>query len=83
VSRLGSHPARQSPRDGVLVSCPFFTTEKLLLDGTVSGNARMIVVLDGNLEIDGQTAKAGEVWYADCATDPMKLTGQATVLLTS
>jgi len=83
VSRLGPHAARQSAREGVLVTCPFFTTEKLLLDGTVSCNARMIVLLGGNLEIDGQTAKAGEVWYADRATDPMELTGQATVLLTS
>jgi mannose-6-phosphate isomerase len=83
VSRLGSHEARQSAREGVLVSCPFFTTEKLLLDGSVSCKASMIVLLEGNLEIDGQPAKAGEVWYADAGTGPIRLTGQATVLLTS
>ena len=33
VSKLGPHPARQSAREGVLVSCPFFTTEKLRVDG--------------------------------------------------
>src|ERR1700730_2661730 len=33
VSRLGPHAARQSARDGVLVSCPFFTTEKRRLNG--------------------------------------------------
>ncbi len=50
VSRLGPHPARQSAREGVLVSCPFFTTEKLLLNGKVSCKASMIVVLEGDSE---------------------------------
>lgn len=81
VSRLGSHPARQSAREGVLVSCPFFTTEKLRVDGKVSCNARMIVLLEGNLEVDGQPSRAGEVWYADTAA--IELQGQGTVLLTS
>ena len=36
--------ARQSAREGVLVSCPFFTTEKLQVDGEVSCNASMIVL---------------------------------------
>ena len=80
VSRLGPHAARQSAREGVLVSCPFFTTQKLLLAGTMSCQARMIILLEGNLEIDGQTAKPGEVWYADAGT--IELQGQGTVLLT-
>lgn len=81
VSRLGPHAARQTAREGVLVSCPFFATEKFRIDGKVSCNARMIVLLEGNLEIDGQPARAGEVWYAD--TDAIELQGQGTVLLTS
>src|SRR5665213_143087 len=81
VSRLGPHAARQTARERVLVSCPFFTTKKLRVDGKVSCNASMIVLLEGNLEIDGQPARAGEVWYAD--TDAIELQGQGTVLLTS
>ena len=81
VSQLGPHPARQSAREGVLVTCPFFTTERVRMDGSVSRKASMIVVLEGNLEIDGQPAKAGESWYADKAT--VELLGRATVLLTS
>src|SRR5579863_5490056 len=81
VSKLGSHAARQSAREGVLVSCPFFTTQKVSVDGSVSCNARMIVFLEGNLEIDGQPARAGEAWYADTA--PVELRGQGTVLLVS
>src|ERR1700687_5996835 len=43
VSQLGPHPARQNAREGVLVACPFFTTEKVRVDGSVSCNASMIV----------------------------------------
>ena len=35
----------------------------------MSRNAKMIVVLEGNLKIDGQPASAGEVWYADADAD--------------
>jgi mannose-6-phosphate isomerase len=83
VSRLGPHAARQKARDGVLVSCPFFTTEKLRVDGKARCEAgRMIVMLDGNLKIAGQPARAGEVWYAEPGGTAFELTGQATVLLT-
>jgi mannose-6-phosphate isomerase len=83
VSRLGPHAARQSAREGVLVSCPFFTTEKLRVDGARRVEAGMIILLDGNLNIGGQPARAGEVWYADMGTGKIEINGQATVLLTS
>jgi mannose-6-phosphate isomerase len=83
VSKLGPHPARQSAREGTLVSCPFFTTERIRVDGVRScGGGRTIIVLDGNLKIGGQPAKAGEAWYAELPTEPVELSGQATVLLT-
>lgn len=79
VSRLGPHAARQSAREGVLVSCPFFTTERVRVDGERRVEAgRMIIVLDGALKIDGQTARPGEAWYGDAVL----LSGQATVLIT-
>ena len=81
VSRLGPHAARQSAREGVLVSCPFFTTEKVRVDGSASRKASMIVVLEGNLTIDGQPASAGEAWHA--SGPAVELEGHATVLLTS
>jgi mannose-6-phosphate isomerase len=84
VSRLGPHAARQSSRDGVLVSCPFFTTEKLRVDGELRCEAgQTIILLDGNLNIGGQQAHAGEAWYADTGAGPAAFTGQATVLATS
>jgi mannose-6-phosphate isomerase len=80
VSKFGSHPARQKARGGVLVSCPFFTTERLRVDGTWRGDARMLVLLAGNLKIGDQLARAGEVWLAD---ETIELEGEATVLLVS
>jgi mannose-6-phosphate isomerase len=80
VSRMGPHAARQGAREGTLVSCPFFTTEKMRVDGGVSCKAGMIVLLEGSLEIGGQPGRAGEAWYADGAT--VELQGQGTVLLT-
>ena len=81
ASKLGPHAARQSAREGVLVSCPYFTTERVRVDGSVSCDASMIVVLEGNLKIDGQPARAGEAWHADGAT--VELQGRGTVLLVS
>jgi mannose-6-phosphate isomerase len=81
VSQLGPHAARQSAREGVLVSCPFFTTERVRVDGSLTCNPKMIVVLEGDLKIDGQAASAGETWHAGGAV--VKLQGHATVLLTS
>ena len=82
VSHLGPHAARQNARDRVLVSCPFFTTEKIRLDGQTRVEAgRMIVVLDGVLSIGGQKTRAGEAWHADGGA--VELQGQGTVLVVS
>ena len=79
VSKLGPHPARQSAREGTLVACPFFTVEKRRVDGEWRCEAgSMIVVLDGVFKTGGQAASAGEIWYADSAT---QITGKATILL--
>jgi mannose-6-phosphate isomerase len=82
VSRLGPHAARQSAREGVLVSCPFFTTEKIRLDGrTAVGAGRMVVVLGGDVTIGGQKTRAGQAWRTDDGS--AELEGQGTVLLVS
>jgi len=84
VSQLGPHAARQSAREGVLVSCPFFTTEKRLVNGSSRVEAgQTIIVLDGSLKIGDRAASAGEAWYAEPGTGAIDVTGPATVLLTS
>jgi mannose-6-phosphate isomerase len=83
VSRLGPHPARQSAREGVLVSCPFFTTEKHRVDGEWRCEVgRMIILLDGMLNIGGQPSRAGEAWYAKPGSAAAGVTGHATILVT-
>ena len=84
VSHLGPHAALQPAREGVLVSCKYFTTEKLRIAGRLqcepSGPGNMIAVLEGTLEIGGQPAVAGQVWFG---TTPFELSGHATILRTS
>jgi hypothetical protein len=63
------------------VSCPFFTTEKVRVEGSASCNASMIVLLEGIMQIDGQDARAGEAWHTGGAA--VELQGMGTVLLTS
>ena len=83
VSRRSPHAARQKAREGVLVTCPYFTTEKFRVDGEARCDAgRTIILLDGSLKIGGQPARAGEAWYAEPGGRAVQLTGQATVLLT-
>jgi mannose-6-phosphate isomerase len=83
VSRRSPHAARQKAREGVLVTCPYFTTEKLRVDGEARCDAgRTIILLDGSLKIGGQPARAGEAWYAEPGGSAVQLIGQATVLLT-
>jgi mannose-6-phosphate isomerase len=80
VSHRGPHAARQKVRQGVLVSCPFFTTEKIRVDEERRVEAgRMMIVLEGDLKIAGQRSRAGEAWMA--GSEAVDLTGQATVLV--
>lgn len=80
VSRLGPHAARQKGREGVLVSCPFFTTEKIRIEGLRKFPAgQMVVVLEGSLKSGEETFLAGQA----CYTDGTSVTGHATVLVAS
>ena len=85
ASHLGSHAARQSAREGVLVSCPYFTTERLRIEGSrrceaVKGG-QTIIVLEGQAQVADLVLRAGEVWHTS-AEEALDLTGQATLLRT-
>ena len=85
VSRLGPHAARQSAREGVLVSCPFFTTEKLRVDGDPSVRGGRGQSDDRCARRRGEdrqrSARAGEAWYTPMP-EPIDLNGHATLLRT-
>ena len=84
VSLRGRSAARQEAREGILVACPYFTTEKYAVSGSLSLNAsagvQSLVILEGELTVDGQHTRAGEVWRAQAVPAPLNLTGRATLL---
>jgi mannose-6-phosphate isomerase class I len=85
VSRLGPHAARQSAREGVLVSCSYFTTEKLRVDGTrqcaaVKGG-QTIIMLEGEAEVGRDALRPGEAWYTSMP-ESFDLRGRSTLLRT-
>jgi mannose-6-phosphate isomerase len=76
VSRLG--PCE--PRSGLPVVCPYFTTEKHRIEGAAhfpAGPRQTIVVLEGELGVNGVTAHAGDVLRTP---DTVELRGSAAVL---
>ena len=81
VSRLGSHAARQRLAKACWFPVRSSLRKNFRVDGKVSCNARMIVLLEGSLEVNGQPSRAGEAWYAD--TEASELQGRGTVLLAS
>lgn len=86
VSQLGPCAVRQEARDGVLVECPFFTTEKLTISGsgTIPKLARdqSVIVIDGVGEIGGEPARAGEVFRIDADAPPTAVRGDLSLLRT-
>jgi mannose-6-phosphate isomerase len=82
VSHLGPAAARQQAREGVLVDCPYFTTEKHRVSGRQRlespGRTQSLIILEGELEISGLQANAGEVLRAD--SEAVELAGSATLL---
>jgi mannose-6-phosphate isomerase len=78
VSHRGPYDPRRAPREGVLVDCPYFCTEKLHVKGSLSLNpAGTIVMLEGQAVINGESSRAGDVWRG---LDAAHLTGSATLL---
>jgi|SRR5581483_834039 len=85
VSRLGPHAARQNAREGPLVCCPFFTTEKHRLAGALrfepARYGQTIIVLEGEAGSGGAALRAGEAWHSSSVT-AHELSGRATILRT-
>ena len=88
VSDRGARSVRQPERNGALVSCEYFRTEKIALRGSrthtpESSRLELWVVLDGRVHIAGQAAARGSVWYVAPSSQPFELAGQANLLRTS
>jgi mannose-6-phosphate isomerase len=86
VSHLGPHAARQEAREGLLVECPYFTTEKFLIAGRKQLSAldrdQTIIVLQGAGEIGGRVIRAGEVFRVPAGDPPVEVSGHLAILRT-
>lgn len=85
VSNLGPHPARTKSREGILVECPFFTTEKISVDGSAMIGAldkdQSLIVLEGAGNIGEHAARAGQVFVLP-AGESASVSGDLSLLRT-
>jgi mannose-6-phosphate isomerase len=89
VSHLGPHAARQtpvqSPEGELLVSCPYFTTSKLNVSRSAkhfycSDTPMLLCLLEGSGILDGQSTRAGDVWYLEAGVQEIEFRGDADLL---
>ncbi len=81
VSRLVPHGARSADR----VACEYFATEPLDMSSAATAPSEpdntLLIAIEGEGEVDGQTIRAGEVWHAS-SSKPLKITGNLRFLRT-
>jgi mannose-6-phosphate isomerase len=87
-SHRGPHAARRQAEGTTLVSCEFFTTDKIVLAGSLRldptpAAPEWWVVIEGSAEIGGQPASQGEVWYAPPGHPRIDLNGKGALLRVS
>lgn len=86
VSHLGPCVAREEAREGVLVQCPFFTTEKVLVKGSGSISSldreQSIIVLEGSGQVGDEDARAGNVFHVSAGEPAISIRGDLSLLRT-
>ncbi|MEO8098796.1 MAG: class I mannose-6-phosphate isomerase [Acidobacteriota bacterium] len=86
VSDLGPHAARQTAREGILVECPYFTTEKYIVRGAATlpslDRDQSVIILEGVGHLAGLPVQAGEVYLISAGSPPTEVSGELSVLRT-
>jgi len=77
VSRLVPHAARSAQK----VECEYFVTEPVDMSNTATERESLLIAIEGEGEIEGQTIRAGEVWQAS-ASYPLHIVGDLRLLRT-
>lgn len=86
VSRLGPHSAlARHPHPEVLVSCPYFTTSKLCISNSAkqippSSVSNFLVLTEGSGTLNGESTRAGDVWYLEAGVREIVFAGTANLL---
>lgn len=82
VCKLGPHTARAAP----IVSCDYFFTEPFSVSGEAVLPAQqlpqLLIALEGEGRMNGETIRAGEVWYLTVRLEPAVITGHLRLLRT-
>ena len=70
VANLGVHPgaSHPDPVTGLLVDCPYFTTDLVIVRGALPVQDRdchLWICLEGNASLAGEAVKGGEVWFVE------------------
>ena len=82
VSKRAPHEARPKPGNGMLVSCPYFTTVRRRIKGRarLAPEVRFVVITHGKGTIAGESVHEGEVWQVQQGNSRMRVEGQLTIL---
>jgi len=82
VSHLGPY----APRREAAVSCAHFVTEPLDVAGATTlppaTRKTLLVVIGGEGLLNGQPARAGDVWHLPISSEPLKISGGIRLLRT-
>ncbi len=83
VSHLGPY----APRREAAVSCQHFVTEPLDVAGAVTlpptTDPALLIVIGGEGRLNGQAARAADVWHLTVSSEPLEITGNIRLLRTS
>lgn len=87
VSHRGPYAARPEPSGDVLVSCEYFTTERLHVETAtlyqpLADRGQVLIAIEGTGHIAGQPTKAGDAWYVPAGASAFELSGAVTFLQT-
>lgn len=80
-------PQVRGPGRDLLAECPYFETERIAVSGAASipprSRAAICVVLSGSGRLGGQSFRAGEAWRIPESADPLPVSSESAVLLTT
>lgn len=86
VSHLGPCVAREEAREGILVQCPFFTTEKLVISGSGAISSlnrdQSVIVIEGSGKLGDEDVRAGEVFRIPAGAPATPVQGELSLLRT-
>jgi mannose-6-phosphate isomerase len=86
TSHRRPHVALQKPSGETLVSCDYFHTSRITINGSQSyrpgGSSELLVFIEGSGELNRESTQAGDVWHVPAGAQACEVQGNVTVLVT-